>query len=371
MHMWSEIQSNGKVKYCERYTDPLTMTLKKVSVTLEKDTAANRRIALTELNRKIEDKTSASGEIPYTYRMLFNKYIEYQTNHVKPSTLCRNRTILNRFVKMIGEDIFVDNTTAYYIRTVMDKYLERVSTKNTYLTRLKAMLNWGYENELIKNYELTRKLKPYEDKERKIKSKNKYLEPEELKKLLDYMKQDEKTLYWYHLTLFLVSTGLRIGEALPLNNNDIDNVIHVNKTFDPNNKIITSTKTSASERDVFIQKELKTVIREIRLHNNERMLLGEFRTERFFFDNKGKPLTYDAYRKYLRITSAKAIGRSITPHIMRHTHASLLIAKGVDLDTITRRLGHEGSKVTKEIYIHVTKELLEKDNMQIENVKFL
>ncbi|MFR8313824.1 MAG: hypothetical protein ACLVBP_16545 [Ruminococcus sp.] len=40
---------------------------------------------------------------------------------------------------------------------------------------------------------------------------------------------------------------------------------------------------------------------------------------------------------------------------MGHTHASLLLEQGISIDTISRRLGHENSDVTREIYLHVTK----------------
>lgn len=55
----------------------------------------------------------------------------------------------------------------------------------------------------------------------------------------------------------------------------------------------------------------------------------------------------------------------ITVHALRHTHASLLLEKGVSIDTISRRLGHKNSKITREIYLHVTEKLKEKDNSQI------
>ena len=76
-------------------------------------------------------------------------------------------------------------------------------------------------------------------------------------------------------------------------------------------------------------------------------------------------MNYYTYNKYLKENALKAIGRSITAHTLRHTHASLLLAKGIDVDTISRRLGHEDSRITKEIYLHVTKDLKELDNKQM------
>lgn len=45
--------------------------------------------------------------------------------------------------------------------------------------------------------------------------------------------------------------------------------------------------------------------------------------------------------------------------------------QGIDIDTISRRLGHSDSKVTKEIYLHVTKKLKEKERDRIREIKIL
>ena len=50
-------------------------------------------------------------------------------------------------------------------------------------------------------------------------------------------------------------------------------------------------------------------------------------------------------------------------------YASLLLAEGINVDTISRRLGHENSKITKEIYLQVTQKLKENDNSALKNIK--
>jgi integrase len=49
-----------------------------------------------------------------------------------------------------------------------------------------------------------------------------------------------------------------------------------------------------------------------------------------------------------------AIGMpDVTLHSLRHTHASMLISAGVDVLTVSRRLGHGSPKVTLEVYGHL------------------
>jgi len=55
-----------------------------------------------------------------------------------------------------------------------------------------------------------------------------------------------------------------------------------------------------------------------------------------------------------RDRGAERIGMpEITFHGLRHTHASQLIASGVDIVTISKRLGHAKPSVTLAIYAHM------------------
>jgi integrase len=51
----------------------------------------------------------------------------------------------------------------------------------------------------------------------------------------------------------------------------------------------------------------------------------------------------------------KRAGLKVTLHSLRHTHASTLIAAGLDVLTISRRLGHWSPALTLEVYGHLMK----------------
>lgn len=65
------------------------------------------------------------------------------------------------------------------------------------------------------------------------------------------------------------------------------------------------------------------------------------------------------------------MGRSLTPHCLRHTHVALLAENGMPLDMISRRLGHQDSRITREVYFHVTEKLKEKENKMLQKVSIL
>jgi integrase len=68
---------------------------------------------------------------------------------------------------------------------------------------------------------------------------------------------------------------------------------------------------------------------------------------------KGKPRHPDGLTKEWK-DAMEAIGRlKITLHSLRHTHASQLIAAGLDVLTISRRLGHGSPAITLGVYGHL------------------
>ena len=369
--MWIEKTKSGKYKYTEQYTDYMTGKKKRVSVTLEKNTAAARRTAAETLVRMMDKKQSLPPEkVELTLSQLIDKYREYQKRTTKESTYKRNYFACEAFKRILGPDVLVDRLTANYIKECFLRTGRAAGTLNEYRTRLIALLHWAFENDYISDVSFTRKFKPFKDRSAREKIQDKYLEPEEVNRLLQAM-QNEK---WKMLTQFLILSGLRIGEAISLTLSDIDykeHCIHVTKTYDSINRIVTTPKTACSIRDVYMQPELEGVCRSIILHKKMESLARGYRTDLFISNSKGGYLNYYSYNKYLKENAEKAIGRQITPHALRHTHASLLLACGVSVDTISRRFGHENSAVTREIYLHVTKKLVERDNAQIKDLKII
>ncbi|MDN6194694.1 MAG: tyrosine-type recombinase/integrase, partial [Alkalibacterium sp.] len=58
----------------------------------------------------------------------------------------------------------------------------------------------------------------------------------------------------------------------------------------------------------------------------------------------------------------------VTVHALRHTHASILLAEGVSINTISSRLGHANVGITQNTYSHILDELKEKDNNKMMSV---
>ncbi|MEY8445527.1 tyrosine-type recombinase/integrase [Enterococcus ratti] len=55
------------------------------------------------------------------------------------------------------------------------------------------------------------------------------------------------------------------------------------------------------------------------------------------------------------------ISTPLTIHGLRHTHASILIFKGINIMAVSKRLGHKNLSVTTKTYSHVVKEVEERE----------
>jgi integrase len=64
----------------------------------------------------------------------------------------------------------------------------------------------------------------------------------------------------------------------------------------------------------------------------------------------GKPQSPNAITKEWARTVAAVGMPEISLHSLRHTHASMLIASGMDVLTVSRRLGHGSSTITLRVY---------------------
>ena len=360
--MWIVKTKTGKYKYVERYTDP-NGKKKYVSVTLAGNKRQDKRYAEDFLRSRVRAfLDEAEEQSTLTLKTLSEAYYAFQQREFKEQTATANKSKVATIIKLLGEDKLVPDLTAPYVRNKL--WADRASTYNERLKHYKAMLRFAYREELVDDISHIDRLQRRKDDPVRVKVQDKYLEKEELKTLLDGMKET----HWRLLTEFLALSGLRVGEAIALLKSDVDMTnrnIHVQRTYSKIlDKITDSAKTEMSVRDVHIQPELYDCIERIYDH------LKDFDSP-YFFGWDGTYISYDAYNKYMRENTERILGRRLTAHALRHTHVALLAEAGLQLDAISRRLGHADSSVTRDVYFHVTKKLQQTENEQLDAIKLL
>ena len=91
-----------------------------------------------------------------------------------------------------------------------------------------------------------------------------------------------------------------------------------------------------------------------RKQSKKRLKLGDKwqNTNRLFEQWIGSPMHPDTITKWLRQFLEDKNLPHITFHGLHHTHATLLIAQGLDVRTVCNRLGHAQTSTTLKIYAH-------------------
>ena len=366
--MWVE-QVGNKYRVHAKYKDPLTDEWKKVSVRIDKNTPQQRNKAAKKLDAMIAKNQSIVIN-KMTFGRLCDLYEIYQSQTLKASTVQRNQSVCRTFKKILGENANVNRLTAGIVKERLMTHTTSPTTYNEYISRFKALMRFGYQNDFVDSVEWLSKLTRMKEKSKREKVEDKYLERSECDQLIDGMKQED----WKNLTRFLILSGLRIGEALALDESDVNlkgRTISVTKTISPTTGMITPPKTETSNRLVYMQDELLAFSRSLIAQNRKKRRILYIDRAPLFFTPTGSHASYDAYRIYLERAALRTIGRKITPHTLRHTHASLMAEAGLDYETISHRLGHSSSRITKDIYIHVTEKREELENEKTKEIRLL
>lgn len=189
-----------------------------------------------------------------------------------------------------------------------------------------------------------------------------YLNEMEIKRML-FLLNREPIQYRTMITL-LVFTGMRRGELCGLEWKDIN--------FDDQTiRICRSSQYIGDKKFITKEPKTKSGIRKISVGDAVCLLLKEYKkyqeqiredagdqweeTDRLFTQRNGKPIYPDTITDWFPKFLSRCELPKVTIHSLRHSNATLMIAEGVDIRTVSNRLGHAQTSTTLNIYAHALK----------------
>lgn len=152
------------------------------------------------------------------------------------------------------------------------------------------------------------------------------------------------------LELFIAS-GARISELARLDVADVSFSNHTVTLFGKGSKqrIVPLYRRALNKCLAYLEQGRPALLE--RAHSS-------YHTDKMFISFRGKAMSADALRaRFGRLRSEAGLPSNVTPHVMRHTFATMLLDGGADLRCVQELLGH-ASLSTTQIYTHVAPERL-------------
>lgn len=306
---------------------------------------------------------------------------DFKITNLKPTSYDRLEcTIKNHILTTIG-DLPINKLEAIDIQKLLNNMnkngLSYSSIKKVY-NALSDFLRYAVNTRLLKNNPINAVILPKKENTKEIKE-TRFLTDDEIVSFKNAcMEKDSKGSYKSDVAnsfIFMMNTGLRLGEMLALTYADIDrknNTINIDKTVELKQK--RDGVEYRKGREIIVQrpKTMKS-IRKVPMNKTAQKAFDELKT--LFYNgnenapvvnNKGQHLNPRSYTKRFYTVLKRAGIEQTGLHTLRHTFASVLFSKKTPVKTISALLGHSSTSVTENIYIHLLPNAKEEAMIDVE-----
>lgn len=319
----------------------------------------DRQAALFEENCRL-------GNIS-TEKLTFEQYAAYvielkERNGLKAKTAVRYKDMLRRINAELGpmkiQNIRPDHLNRFYAKLAEPGQNKKTGTGLSAKTILEhhrvisSILSQAVKEQLIPSNTAQRATLP-----KVPKHEMKAFEVEELQAILNALRKEP--IKWQVMTNLLIATGARRGEILGLRWNCVDwendrLYLRENRVYTAETGAISTTLKTGENRYVTVSATVMELLRQWQAEQAETFSALKITPSDYILTaENGSPMHPDSPTDWLAKFSKRHGLPPIHPHMFRHTQASLLISEGVDILTVSKRLGHAKVSTTLDIYSHV------------------
>lgn len=359
--------NHGKTKYQFQLYLGKDRTTGKVKMTRRRgfNTKSEAQITRSRLIVELKDKGEIEKINNITFKQLYEEWLPIYRSTVRESTFSTTRYIFNKRILPEFEDKFIQKITPQYCQKILLKWYESgFKTYRRWFFYLKKIFDFAKKQEYIKKNPCAELTLP-----RNSNSFNKpsnYWTKEELIEFFDCIDKTKHPEIYTYFRL-LAFSGIRKGESLSLVWSDINfknSTISISKTLTQGmrgKKIVQPPKTRAGKRVIPLDKNTLATLSQwkeqqtqwynflnVDLKSNDKQLIFANKVNSF--------LSLYTPGEWLNDIIKKNNLKKITVHGLRHTHASLLYASGVNVKEAQKRLGHSDLATTMQIYTHISEQ---------------
>ena len=326
--------------------------------------------AAKRLEMKLTQDINENPSNKMTVQELCDEFLDVKKREVRESTAYSIQIYLNRYILPFLKDYRLTKLTP----SVLQKWKSNIDSipgvkvktlslamKKSIFKQFRALLNYAVKMEYIpKNPLIT--VGNFKDAYAQKSTFDFYM-PEEFKKFItaareaaEISERETHSIYEWNFYIFFniaFYTGARKGEINALKWTDLDgNILHIERSINQKlkgNDRETPPKNQSSIRDIQLPIPLLGILKE---HYQRYQQISGFNDDWRICG--GTECIRDSTIKNKNILYAKAAGlKTIRIHDFRHSHASLLVNEGINIQEIARRLGHAQIEMTWNTYAHL------------------
>lgn len=313
-------------------------------------TMSNDSIGVSTIRNKINDRTSLDL---FEYA---DKYIEQLHKEGKHASYKKNKSIIKKLRIYLKKDVLpIKSISSEFIKQYEMYLLNTLGNKrNTATVNMKGLSK--LVGDIFKSYNLDETNNPFRNFKFKREVTDKtFLEIEEVKKILNLRFKPNSPLYdARELFLFECFTGLRISDILSLKWKNVTGeeiTISMRKT----RKLLAIPKSDyvksiIEKRRLWIEKNGGKILPEKYVFNILKIDIDLVTAQEAL--NAISSATAIINRQLKKIAEKANIDKSLSTHVGRHTFATMLITKNIDVMDVRDLLGHGDVRVT-QIYAKV------------------
>lgn len=290
----------------------------------------------------------------YTVKDWFEKYFEeYFKPKVRPNTYYGGLRLINAHLYPILGDVLLQDVTTDMLKKALPAMFSGKEysdgTYRVFKTRLKDGFEYAIQQNIIRTNPADSLVTPKNNRAKIVEAYT----AEEHKKIVDYCRGSNGIDRVYY---FLITTGIRVGEAICLTWDDVNlekGYVDINKTAIKVNggiSVQNHPKTGQSVRRIYLSENTIGFLKRLKVYEEKpegKLVLP---------NRNGKIYNVSTLRVHWMKTCTKLNIPYKGMHALRHSWATRALEGKVDIQTVSKMLGHRSVATTMDIYQSVFSE---------------
>lgn len=297
------------------------------------------------------------------FKEVYAKWIRDYQKSVRPSTYAHTERRFKQRILPAFEGVLIERVDRRHLKNVVERWAEEAPKDHKALFNFaKRVFDFAVYLDIIRDNPMHAvrlpQIRAPKAKETAFYERDELMDFLELAQTHGGVVKGRKWGMFFHLLAF---TGCRKGEALALRWDDIDldrRTVRFNKTLskvsrtDGHNEVmVNDTTKNGDARTISLDEWTVEKLVEWKERRKGTLVFPAELSARSYIH---PDLVTTTMRRINVKMRKKGHKKNVTPHGLRHTHCSILFAAGRPVKEVQYRLGHKSSRVTLDIYAHVT-----------------